>query len=235
GSKYLLFGGADSSQQHFADIHSFDPATRCWEKMITRGCAPSPRSGHSATAFEDLLIVYGGMNGSENVTFNDIYGLQTDSMEWKRVPCDEAPPRNSHAAVLYGSTIIIIGGASPEGHTDDVHTIDLSDMSALSCRQVTCETAQTGAPHSEALQQSPSAREMHSANLVSRGKTKDADPTILVMGGRSAAGVHQDLFALNPASWEWRRLKDAPAPRCAHIACMIEYEGIMAVFGGWDG
>lgn len=33
GSKYLLFGGADSSQQHFADIHSFDPATRCWEKV----------------------------------------------------------------------------------------------------------------------------------------------------------------------------------------------------------
>lgn len=127
-----------------------------------------------------------------------LFVLLSDSMEWKRVPCDEAPPRNSHAAVLYGSTIIIIGGASPEGHTDDVHTIDLSDMSALSCRQVTCESAQTGAPHSEALQQSPSAREMHSANLVSRGKTKDADPTILVMGGRSAAGVHQDLFALNP-------------------------------------
>lgn len=33
GSKYLLFGGADAHQQHFADVHCFDEAAGTWEKV----------------------------------------------------------------------------------------------------------------------------------------------------------------------------------------------------------
>ncbi len=33
GSRFLLFGGADAFQQHFADTHSFDAKSGKWEKV----------------------------------------------------------------------------------------------------------------------------------------------------------------------------------------------------------
>lgn len=123
--------------------------------------------------------------------------LSSDSLEWGSLPCKEAPPRNSHAVVLHENNMVIIGGASPDGQTDDVHIIDLSDLSNLTCRQVDCQTAEKTAPHSESFQRMPAAREMHSACLCSLQTTKDRDPIILVMGGRSVTGVHRDLFSLN--------------------------------------
>lgn len=43
----------------------------------------------------------------------------------------------------------------------------------------------------------PSARDMHSACVYSSELTGGAGATILLMGGRSSAGVLQDLFSLN--------------------------------------
>lgn len=38
---------------------------------------PLPRSGHSAVAIEGSLVVYGGLNEQDGVTFNDLCELQT--------------------------------------------------------------------------------------------------------------------------------------------------------------
>lgn len=123
--------------------------------------------------------------------------LLSDSMEWKCLPCKDAPPRNSHAVVLHENNMVIIGGASPDGQTDDVHIIDLSNLSSLTCRQVRSQTATNASSHSENFQRVPAAREMHSACLCSVQATENRDPIILVVGGRSVSGVHRDLFSLN--------------------------------------
>lgn len=122
-------------------------------------------------------------------------------MEWVSLSCANAPPRNSHAAVLDGKTMIIVGGASPEGQTDEVFTIDLSNRSDLTCRRVSCQSLEprTGRKHdSDGFGAVPTAREMHSACAYeSKGAEGARATTILVMGGRSAAGVLRDLFSLD--------------------------------------
>lgn len=45
-------------------------------QITVRGTPPSPRSGHSAVALGESLVVYGGMNGQDGVTFNDLFELQ---------------------------------------------------------------------------------------------------------------------------------------------------------------
>lgn len=120
-------------------------------------------------------------------------------MEWVSLSCADTPPRNSHSAVLDGDTMLIIGGASPDGQTDDVFAVDLSDRSNLNCVQVSCHQSESGAcvVQSDGVGGVPAARDMHSACVYSSELTGGAGATILLMGGRSSAGVLQDLFSLN--------------------------------------
>ncbi|CAM9672988.1 unnamed protein product [Scytosiphon promiscuus] len=192
------------------------------------------------------MVIYGGMNGEDGVTFNDLYQLQPGSaesaecMEWVSLPCADTPPRNSHAAVLVGDTLIIIGGASPGGLADEIFAIDLSEGSTLSCREVMCKPDQSRATERQSSDsigaEVPAAREMHSACVYKPKETENGHAAaILLMGGRSTTGVLRDLFSLDTGSWTWTRLQDAPVARCAHAACFVDSAGIMAIYGGWDG
>lgn len=140
------------------------------------------------------------------IIFHPTFGVvfcpgSEECMEWASLPCANIPPRNSHAAVLDGETMIVIGGASPEGQTDEVFTIDLSDRSSLTCRRISCssfEPGAGGAHHVDGISGVPVAREMHSACAYdAKGKEGESAATILLMGGRSASGVLRDLFSLN--------------------------------------
>lgn len=124
--------------------------------------------------------------------------IRLGCMEWISLPCKDAPPRNSHAAVIHENTMIIIGGASPEGQTNDVYTIDLSDRSSLTCRQVCCKPWQSAhsSRQSGEGRDMPVAREMHSTCLYGSRTTKGAEANVLLMGGRSKDGVLPDLFSL---------------------------------------
>lgn len=135
-----------------------------------------------------------------------------ECMEWVSLPCANTPPRNSHAAVLDGETMIIVGGASPEGQTDEVFTIDLSNRSDLTCRRVSCQLLEAHTP--DGIGAAPTAREMHSACAYgSKGTEGTLATMILVMGGRSATGVLRDLFSLDTGA---RRgdlfVKNGPQP-----------------------
>ena len=121
-------------------------------------------------------------------------------MEWVSLPCANIPPRNSHVSVLDGETMVIIGGASPEGQTNDVFTIDLSTRSNLTCRRVSCQSFETepSVDLPGGVGGVPAAREMHSACAFGSAGTEGARATtVLLMGGRSTAGVLRDLFSLD--------------------------------------
>lgn len=130
-------------------------------------------------------------------------------MEWTHLPCANLPPRNSHTAVLQGDTMVIIGGASPEGPTDEVYTIDLSDRSSLSCKQVSCQASHetSGRTQDGSCTGVPVAREMHSACIYHSKTTGDGRSTIFLMGGRSADGVLRDLFSLSTGICELKLRK----------------------------
>lgn len=52
----------------------------CFGQTPVSGTPPSSRSGHSAVALGESLVVYGGMNGQDGVTFNDIFELRTGEL-----------------------------------------------------------------------------------------------------------------------------------------------------------
>lgn len=52
----------------------------CSHQTPVSGTPPSPRCGHSAVAVGESLLVYGGMNGQDGVTFNDIFELRTGEL-----------------------------------------------------------------------------------------------------------------------------------------------------------
>lgn len=135
------------------------------------------------------------------------------TMEWTHLFCPNLPPRNSHTAVLQGDFMVVIGGASPEGPTEEVHTIDLSDRSSLSlnCKQVSCQASNetSGRTQDGSCTGVPVAREMHSACIYHSKTTGGGGSTIFLMGGRSSDGVLRDLFSLSTGICElkWRKGK----------------------------
>lgn len=142
--------------------------------------------------------------------------MGSGSMEWVTLDCSDIPPRNSHAAVLHGDMMIIIGGASPEGQTDEVYAIDLSNRSNVTCRRICCQPFEPGSctEPSESAMYLPAAREMLSACLVDSKIIEGAATTILIMGGRSPGGVLQDLFSLSTGTVDicWEPFWYNPSP-----------------------
>lgn len=130
-------------------------------------------------------------------------------MEWTHLLCPDLPPRNSHTAVQHGDSMVIIGGASPEGPTEEVHTIDLSDRSSLNCKQVSCQASHetSGRAEDGSCSGVPVAREMHSACIYHSKTTGGGGSTIFLMGGRSADGVLRDLFSLSTGICELKLRK----------------------------
>lgn len=143
-------------------------------------------------------------------------------MEWVSLPCSDTPPRNSHAAVLDGDTMVIIGGASPSGQTDEVFTIDFSDRSNLKCVRVDCQPSESGASvaHSDGVGGVPAARDMHSACVYNSEVSGGVGASILVMGGRSSAGVLEDLFSLSTGT-----AIDPPNRRACFTGVIIRTHG----------
>lgn len=50
------------------------------EQIAVKGTPPSPRSSHSAVVIGNSLVVYGGSNGNDGVTFNDLFELETGEL-----------------------------------------------------------------------------------------------------------------------------------------------------------
>jgi hypothetical protein len=246
GNLYL-FGGADMRQEHFQDVWVFNVNAGEWEEMTHRGgLRPTARSGHSAVFLDPhTLVVYGGMNAALDVTYNDVLALDISTQTWSLLASakggNSAPPRNSHSAALApdGETMVIFGGAAPDGPTDSVWTASsLKGGGGLRWHEQECRG------------EGPGKREMHASCVVNR--------FMVVQGGRRETGqVVGDTYLLDMAAWAWSRLADCPVPRCSHTISSVpprrrrssspmrrsrgvDGEGAqgtreLLLFGGWDG
>ncbi|CAM9312017.1 unnamed protein product [Chrysoparadoxa australica] len=260
-SQLIMFGGADMNQSHFQDMWVFNTEKQTWKQAAAKGHGPSPRCGHSCVCIEapgrgEILLVYGGMNAEKCETHNDVYALDVTDMKWHKVHSSNAPPLNSHTAVLWGNKMVVHGGATPDGPSSSTYVLDLkgldlgggegapSTLAPLDGNSAVTGTASAPLQWSvlECSGEAPGSREMHSACLVGRA---DASSVMLVYGGRGEGGqVTGDLFELSLESLEWRRCSNADAPSCAHACCLMSQSpsgtgtgtsSDMWVYGGWDG
>ncbi len=119
-------------------VYQFNSDTkRCeWVTLTTTGDLPTPRSGHAACAYRNFLFLFGGIDFSEEVAYNDLYLYNSgplsfislylidliclDTRRWRYIgeKGETITGRNSHSLHLISISnrqyLILFGGASPE-------------------------------------------------------------------------------------------------------------------------
>ncbi len=220
-TRLYTFGGAARTGQCFGVVNVYDLKRQRWALVPTKGPAPSPRSGHTATALPDgrRLVVFGGINMRNQQVFNDVYILDTKTLTWTKpdVRGGTTPaPRNSHTANLYTPSgggasgarrvcMLVFGGSSPDvGPLNDVFSLDLTDPSS---------------PEWTALQTTAAAS-------TSSGKASGSSTSASSSPSREAPA------ATSPRRSSGRAVGDASLaqPREMHAAAVIN--GTLHVFGG---
>lgn len=97
--------------------------TKVWSSVAVTGSQPSGRERSTLTAFEDKLIVVGGVTNSGAV--NDILVFETSRNGWSRfnVP-NSTGPVAGHTTSLVGKLLVISGGST----SNEFHCLDLGSF-----------------------------------------------------------------------------------------------------------
>jgi hypothetical protein len=163
---------------------------------------PPPCRAHSATHLDGRIFIFGGGDGPNY--FDVLYYLDTSkslrffnkqstrysycflfliiipvSLTWTKPKVKGILPstRRAHATVLYGTQLIIFGGGNGSRALNDVHALDLSDLTNLEWRELAIKG------------RSPLNRGYHSANLVGS--------KCIIFGGSDGGECFSDIFILD--------------------------------------
>lgn len=145
---------------------------------------------------------------------NELWVLNIENLEWKKVNCDGEvpPPRYGHTAHLVGSRMFIFGGKGPNGVVyRDTYYLDIETWVWVLV-----------SPSST----SPNARFFHASELVGK--------KIVVHGGWDGNEVFDDLWVFNTDLFSWMKPRTAgfgPTSRYGHTISLTS-DGRLFVFGG---
>jgi len=259
----ILFGGANREQEHYNDVHALVRAdgdsSVSWKRLETTGDIPPPRSGHSTCRFGDFVFLFGGIDFENEAVYNDLYTLNTVSLEWHYVgeAGAEISARNSHCLRIISTSssegtndndvqhfLVLYGGASPElGPLGDTYyaVLPKEGISDSTDFFVTWKllTPSVSTP-------CPPCREMFSASVVPLNASSSRTG-LLIAGGRNAETVLADTWILEPHNGDdigcdecplnWRKLSSMalPHPRCAHSASVVSAPPVLVLYGGFTG
>ncbi|KAI9014631.1 hypothetical protein BC832DRAFT_161270 [Gaertneriomyces semiglobifer] len=119
----FLFGGLDGAGAYLDDAWIFNLRTKAWSVVKVRGEPPSPRSDHTAVCWPrngesgNQVIIHGGMrsdpvNSGQCIRLDDTVVFDLHKSQWYRLPVSESPPgRARHTAHMYGTKMLVFGGA----------------------------------------------------------------------------------------------------------------------------
>ncbi|XP_020702488.1 RING finger protein B isoform X1 [Dendrobium catenatum] len=220
GKKLFVFGGTDGTNP-LNDLHILDTSTNTWMSPILHQRGPDAREGHSAALVDKKLFVFGGCgksgNSHEEVYYNDLYILDTETLVWECAITSGIPPvpRDSHTCSSWKNKLIVLGGEdASDCYLSDVHMLDAD---TLTWRQITT-SGQMLAP-----------RAGHTT--VALGSN------LFVFGGfTDARNLYDDLHVLNVETGKWNRVTNinrGPSARFSGAGdCLDEQRGILVFLGG---
>lgn len=137
--RMVLFGGrfrAGSSGNYtlLRDVWAFDLAAARWEQLMPGNTGPTARS-NAAAAYDsvaDELLVYGGSTSTSGLSFTpqgDVWALNLETLQWRRVAASGPPARLFHAAAVNGRRLFVVGGGDARAFTGpflrDAWSLDL--------------------------------------------------------------------------------------------------------------
>jgi hypothetical protein len=92
----ILFGGL--SEVRMNDLYLYTFADKKWKVIEAIGKAPVARSHHAFFLEKDSLFVYGGQN-EKGRSLSDLYVLNLERFEWKRLFVMESPPARQQTSI----------------------------------------------------------------------------------------------------------------------------------------
>ena len=123
--RLYLHGGRTTSFEPSIELYSLDLITLEWTKCKTSLDRPMARFWHTGEFLERLnsFVTFGGY--SNVCTFNDVWNLRVDTLQWKSAKTKGVSPtsRNGHSSCVVGETMYIFGGRSDREYTDDLHLL----------------------------------------------------------------------------------------------------------------
>ncbi|OCH85579.1 regulatory protein ral2 [Obba rivulosa] len=155
GSKMYLYGGRLVSERRMvSDIYMFDLETFVWEKIVLspEDEVPQARYFHSADAWNNHLVVFGGMsirphsdNPEDLCVLNDVRLFDLTAKRWLPFPSNSAEAaspnsltpnaRYAHLSSVTANRLFIIGGQDLNNvWLDDIYIYDLSSKAWVSRR-----------------------------------------------------------------------------------------------------
>lgn len=195
-----------------------------------KGKAPRGRYSHTLSSVGDDVFVIGGNAGGRRLA--DVSALNVATMNWRKINATVAsegngitsfPARSGHAAVAWGTKIVVVGGY----HADDA----LKKSATAAAREQTGETL--ASPRCDVWvldvetsewrrlelgSDAPPARGGHTATLV-RG---EAGAKIVVFGGEDRRGRLLDevhVIDLAKQAWVTPEITGmSPTARTGHVA-----------------
>ncbi|CAG5126107.1 unnamed protein product [Candidula unifasciata] len=163
------------------EVHIFSPVMENWYRPIVTGEKPQPRSGHSATLINDLLVIFGGWDFP--YCYNDLFILDLTTVDWSapKVLGKAPKPRSWHASCALSNNRIFIHG----GYDGDnaLHDAFIFDLDGKSWQNISLENA-------------PSARAGHAClRLPSDYENKEEDEIIVFGGGDNDGSYYNDMLS----------------------------------------
>ncbi|KAI9117247.1 hypothetical protein K1719_011413 [Acacia pycnantha] len=220
GDNLFVFGGTDGTSP-LRDLHILDTSSHTWISPYIRGEGPEAREGHSSALVGKRLFIFGGCGkSSENneVYYNDLYILNTETFVWKCAATSGTPPshRDSHTCSSWKNKIIVIGGE--DGHDYYLSDVHILDTDTLIWRELNT-SGQLLLP-----------RAGHST--VSFGKN------LFVFGGfTDSQSLYNDLYMLDVDTGLWTKVATAGDSPCARFSvsgdCLDpSIAGVLVFIGG---
>lgn len=224
-NKWIIFGG--TGEKLSSEVFSYDPQSKTFEAITTKGHSPRPRAHHCAWIDEihNVMFVHAGQ-GDKRDSLGDIYALDLDNWLWKKLYIIDQPCGRTNSAICKArDKVFLYGGCSlPEN-------LMLGDLWSFQYLDIHWGASGTEVPAPgwvmhKTTGTSPGPRKGHS--IFSHGNS------LFLFGGISSQKYTAELFTLDLEKMKWQKAQTkgrGPSPRAFHSLAIIDTVNV-AIFGG---
>jgi N-acetylneuraminic acid mutarotase len=212
---YIFGGYTRKDGIYYDDVHRLNVSLATWQKLLTRGEIPNPRTDHTAVIYTSSMYIFAGYDGKSR--FNDLKALDLESKDWSNIVSSGSPPmaRFGHTAVVYNHCMYIFGGWDGHDTLDDLYQFSFGPKIWYELRR------------SQGIR--PNPRYRHSCVVF--------ESSLFVFGGVDKSPTRfSDLLEYNIEKRVWVKKEvtgKIPSSRTFHTAVMQGEN--MYILGGFDG
>lgn len=242
--RMVIFGGIRDFTYFFNDVSvlNLESGNESWEEIDITGVSPSPRAGASAIYDGSLqrMLIFGGVSYEQ--CLNDVWSLDLVNFEWDSLTPSGTPPAPRKGVVaIYDpseSRMIMFGGLGPDLKDSGPDTIPsvgtLSPLNKGYAGYFNDIWSLDLTPGSESWVELSVSGEVPPGVQALLAVYDHGARRMYIFGGQSEFDYPEDVFYLELASLEWRRISVHPRPPGRRGLCGdLDYRnGRVVIFGG---